>query len=62
MRWTYSTFLDDLWPSLISLLQTCKTTFFEHSLYILSQVTRQVEAHETKTKERAEKKVMQHDI
>jgi hypothetical protein len=36
MRWTYSTSLDDLWSSLYYLLQTCKTTFFEHSLYIVS--------------------------
>jgi hypothetical protein len=34
MRWTYSLFLDDHWPSLIYLLQTCKTKFFEHYLYM----------------------------
>jgi hypothetical protein len=34
MRWTYSPFLDDHWPSQLYFLQACKTTFFEQSLYI----------------------------
>jgi hypothetical protein len=29
MKWTYSLFLDDLWPSLFSLLHTCKMTFLD---------------------------------
>jgi hypothetical protein len=33
MRWTYSPFLDD---HLVYLLQACKTTFFDHYLYIFS--------------------------